>query len=59
MNTPETAALVAADLHLLEDDDVPATAYWRMVELARELEQERNRLHDLIKNSPCNPTSNT
>jgi hypothetical protein len=41
--TPETDAMVAADLHRLEDDETcPASAYWRMVELTRTLERERD-----------------
>jgi len=41
--TPETDAMVAADLHHLEDDEnCPASAYWRMVELTRTLERERD-----------------
>ena len=44
--TPETDALVAADLHHLEDDETcPASAYWRMVELARTMERERDEWH--------------
>ena len=52
--TPETDAMVAADQHHL-DDEFPA--YWRMCDLARTLERERDewrkkavdlflRLHD-------------
>jgi hypothetical protein len=41
--TPETDAMLAADLHHLEDDEsCPASAYWRMVELTRTLERERD-----------------
>jgi hypothetical protein len=41
--TPETDAMVAADLHHLDDDEsCPASAYWRMVELTRTLERERD-----------------
>ena len=41
--TPETDAMLAADLHHLEDDETcPASAYWRMVELTRTLERERD-----------------
>jgi hypothetical protein len=48
--TPETDAMVAADLHDLEDDEsCPASAYWRMVELTRTLERERNEArHQLL-----------
>ena len=35
--------MVAADLHHLEDDETcPASAYWRIVELTRTLERERD-----------------
>ena len=35
--------MLAADLHHLEDDETcPASAYWRMVELTRTLERERD-----------------
>jgi hypothetical protein len=41
--TPETDAMLAADQHHLEDDEAcPASAYWRMVELTRTLERERD-----------------
>lgn len=41
--TPETDEMVAADLHHMEDDETcPASAYWRMVELTRTLERERD-----------------
>lgn len=41
--TPETDAIVAADQHHLEDDNFfPATVYWRMCDLARTLERERD-----------------
>ena len=41
--TPETDALIAADLHDLEDDQTcPASAYWRMVDLCREMERQLN-----------------
>ena len=41
--TPETDAMLAADLHHLEDDETcPVSAYWRMVELTRTLERERD-----------------
>jgi len=42
-DTPETDALTAADQHHLEDDNFfPATVYWRMCDLARTLERERD-----------------
>ena len=35
--------MLAADLHHMEDDETcPASAYWRMVELTRTLERERD-----------------
>ena len=41
--TRETDAMVAADQHHLEDDNFfPATVYWRMCDLARTLERERD-----------------
>jgi len=41
--TPETDAMVAADLHHLEDDETcPASTYWRMTGLTRTLERERD-----------------
>lgn len=44
--TPETDAMVASDLHHLEDDETcPASAYWRMVELTRTMERERDEWH--------------
>ncbi len=40
---PETDAMVAADQHHLEDDNFfPATVYWRMCDMARTLERERD-----------------
>jgi threonine synthase len=45
--TPETDALTAADQHHLEDDNFfPATVYWRMGDLARKLERERDKYQD-------------
>jgi len=42
-DTPETDALTAADQHHLEDDNFfPATVYWRMCDMARTLERERD-----------------
>jgi hypothetical protein len=42
-DTPETDALLAADLHHLEDDETcPVSAYWRMNHLCREMERQRN-----------------
>ena len=47
--TPETDAMVAADLHHLEDDETcPATSYWRMTGLARTLERERDEAQETI-----------
>ena len=38
--------MVAADQHHLEDDNFfPATVYWRMCDLARTLERERDEWH--------------
>jgi hypothetical protein len=48
--TPETDAMVAADLHHLEDDETcPASAYWRMAELTRTLERERDEARDELQ----------
>lgn len=42
-DTPETDALIATDQHHLEDDQfMPASIYWRMCDLARKLECERD-----------------
>lgn len=42
-DTPETNALIATDQHHLEDDNFfPATVYWRMCDLSRRLERERD-----------------
>jgi hypothetical protein len=50
MNTPETDQMVATDLHHLEDDETcPASVYWRIVELARTLERERDRMQALAE----------
>jgi hypothetical protein len=41
--TPETNALIATDQHHLEDDQfMPVSTYWRMCDLARKLERERD-----------------
>lgn len=40
MNTPETDELIAEDCPRIYDDYVYASAYWRMVELARDLERK-------------------
>lgn len=41
--TPETDAMIAADQHHLEDDNFfPASVYWRMCDVARTLERERD-----------------
>jgi hypothetical protein len=48
--TPETDAMLAADLHHLEDDETcPASAYWRMVELTRTLEVERDEARAMAR----------
>ena len=40
-DTPRTDAMIAADQHHLEDDNFfPSTVYWRMCDIARELERE-------------------
>jgi hypothetical protein len=44
-DTPETDAMVSADQHHLEDDNFfSASVYWRMCDLARTLERERDEL---------------
>jgi len=49
-DTPETDALTAADQHHLEDDNFfPATVYWRMCDLARTLERERDEARRLCR----------
>jgi hypothetical protein len=41
--TPETDAMVAADQHHIEDDNwITMSCYWRMSDLARTLERERD-----------------
>jgi hypothetical protein len=48
--TPETDALIAADLHHLEDDQTcPASAYWRMADRCREMERQRNEARILCR----------
>ncbi len=48
--TPETDAMLAVDLHHLEDDETcPASAYWRMVELTRTLEVERDNARAMAR----------
>jgi hypothetical protein len=51
METPtHTAALLAVDLHHLEDDETcPASAYWRMVALTRTLERERDEARAMAR----------
>lgn len=45
--TPETDAMIAADQHHLEDDNFfPATVYWRMCDVARTLERERDEARE-------------
>ena len=42
--------MIAADQHHLEDDNFfPATVYWRMCDVARTLERERNEARALAK----------
>jgi len=42
-DTPETDAMVSADQHHLEDDNFfSASVYWRICDLARGLERERD-----------------
>jgi hypothetical protein len=48
--TPETDALIAADLHHLEDDETcPASAYWRMADMSRDIERQRDKLRHQIR----------
>jgi hypothetical protein len=48
--TPETDALIAADLHHLEHDETcPASAYWRMANLCRDMERQRDKLRHQIR----------
>ena len=49
-DTPETDAMIAADWHNIDDDEVSAAAYWRMVKLAQPLERERNALREAVRN---------
>jgi len=45
--TPETNALIATDQHQLEDDPyMPASTYWRMCDLTRKLERERDEARE-------------
>jgi hypothetical protein len=49
-DTPETDAMVSADQHHLEDDNFfPASIYWRMCDLARTLERERDEARGKIE----------
>lgn len=49
-NTPETDAMIAADQHHLEDDNFfPATVYWRICDVARTLERERDEARRLAE----------
>jgi transposase-like protein len=53
-DTPETDAMVSADQHHLEDDNLfSASVYWRMYDLARQLERERDELQKAV-NGLCN-----
>jgi hypothetical protein len=48
--TQETDALIAADLHHLEDDETcPASAYWRMADLCREMERQRGEITERLR----------
>jgi hypothetical protein len=48
--TPETDALIAADLHHLEyDQTCPASAYWRMAHRCKEMERQRNELTERLR----------
>jgi hypothetical protein len=52
--TPETDAMVSADQHHLEHDNFfSASVYWRMYDLARQLERERDELQKAV-NGLCN-----
>jgi hypothetical protein len=47
--TPRTDAMIASDQHHIEDDNwITMSCYWRMTELARELERELARLQSAI-----------
>jgi chromosome segregation ATPase len=53
-DTPETDAMVSADQHHLEDDNFfSASVYWRMCDLARRIERERDELQKAV-NGLCN-----
>jgi len=48
--TPETNALIATDQHQLEDDSyMPASTYWRMCDLTRKLERERDEAREVLR----------
>jgi len=48
-DTPETDAMVSADQHNLEDDNFfSASVYWRMCDLARTLERERDEAREKL-----------
>jgi uncharacterized protein YifN (PemK superfamily) len=46
-DTPDTDAMVSADQHHLEDDNFfSASVYWRMCDLARRIERERDEARE-------------
>jgi len=48
-DTPETDAMVSADQHHLEDDNFfSASVYWRICDLARGLERERDEARETL-----------
>jgi hypothetical protein len=53
MNTTlETDALIAADLHHLEDDHTcPASAYWRIANMCRDMERRSNEDRELAQDA--------
>jgi len=49
-DTPETDAMVSADQHHLEDDNFfSASVYWRICDLARGLERERDEAREVLR----------
>ena len=62
-DTPETDAMVSADQHHLEDDNFfSASVYWRMCDLARNIEREltavteqRDRLAEALRVATAYP----
>ena len=48
-NTPETDAMISADQHHLEDDNFfSVSVYWRVCDLARTLERERDQTREQL-----------